>query len=89
MRTGKSTVLLVFNKRLDAQSTAEKSRYMFTPRLQISRAEVDGNLVRLSTAPMQAGKRYRLTIRDISDDPSTRWLPDTPAVKLQEQTVNL
>jgi len=89
MRSGKNTVLLVFNKRLDAHTAAEKSRYMFTPRLQISRAEVDGNLVRLSTAPMQAGKRYRLTIRDISDDPSTRWLPDTPAVKLQEQTVNL
>jgi len=89
MRTGKSAVLLVFNKRLDAQSAAKKSRYTFIPPLPISRTEVDGNLVRLYTAPMQAGKRYHLTIRDISDDPSTRWLPDTPAVKLQEQTITL
>ncbi|GIV18902.1 MAG: hypothetical protein KatS3mg023_0653 [Armatimonadota bacterium] len=88
-RTGKNTILLVFHKRLDAQSAGEKSRYTLAPSLEIRRVEVDGNLVRLHTAPMRTGQRYRLTVRNISDDPSTRWLTDTPALTLQEQTVTL
>jgi hypothetical protein len=89
MRTGCNTVLLVFNKRLNVQSAEQKSRYTFAPPLEINRVEVDGNLVRLHTAPIRARQRYRLTIRGVSDDPSARWLPDTPAITLSEQTVTV
>ncbi|GIV16426.1 MAG: hypothetical protein KatS3mg022_1861 [Armatimonadota bacterium] len=89
MRTGKNSALLVFNKRLDARTAGEKSRYIFTPPLQIDHVEVDGNLVHLHTAPMRAGQRYRLSIQDVSDDPSARWLPETATLTLQEQTVTL
>lgn len=88
-RTGKNTILLVFHKRLDARSAGEKSAYTFTPSLKIHRVEVDGNLVRLHTAPMRTGQSYRLTIRGVSDDPSARWLSDTPALTLQEQTITV
>lgn len=88
-RESRNTVLLVFNKRLDAQSAGEKGRYTFVPSLEINRIEVDGNLVRLHTAPMHARRRYRLTIQNVSDDPSTRWLPDTPALTLSKQTVTV
>lgn len=89
MRAGRNSVLLVFNKRLDAQSAGEKSRYTFTPAVEINQVEVDGNLVRLYTAPTHARRRYRLRIQGVSDDPSARWLPDTPALTLPEQTVTV
>lgn len=89
MRAGRNSVLLVFNKRLDAQSAGEKSRYTFTPAVEINQVEVDGNLVRLYTAPTHARRRYRLRIHGVSDDPSARWLPDTPALTLPEQTVTV
>ena len=88
-RESRDTVLLVFNKRLDARSAGEKGRYRFAPSLEIKRIEVDGNLVRLHTAPMRAKQRYRLTIQGIADDPSARWLPDTPALTLSGQTVTV
>ncbi|MCS6949936.1 MAG: N-acyl-D-glucosamine 2-epimerase [bacterium] len=88
-RIERSGVLLVFSKRLNAQSAREKSHYAFHPPLQVQRVEVDGNLVRLHTDPMHAALRYRLTVRNVEDDPSVRWLPETPALTLQEQTVTL
>jgi len=61
----------------------------FSPALPIKQVEVDGNLVRLTTAPVRQGTRYRVTIRGVSDDPAARWLPHTPAQTLMEQTVIL
>ena len=84
-----NVVLLVFNKRLDARNARDKVCYQFTPAVQIQQLEVDGNLVRLRVDRLRQGRRYRLTVRDISDDPSARWLADTPALTLQEQTVQV
>ncbi len=89
VKSAQNTVLLVFNKRVDAESASEKSRYTFTPPLKIDSVRVDGNLVYLRTAALRQGQRYRLTIKAIRDDPSSRWLPDTPVCTLEEQTVTL
>ena len=85
----RGTALLVFNKRLEVTNASRKNHYTFSPALPIKQVEVDGNLVRLTTAPVRQGTRYRVTIRGVSDDPAARWLPHTPAQTLMEQTVIL
>lgn len=88
-KTGRNTVVLVFSKRLDTKSAGEGSRYIFSPPLEINHIEVDGNLVRLRTAEVRRGLRYRLTVKGVADDPAARWLSNTPACTLVEQTVTL
>lgn len=82
-----SKVLLVFNKRLHPVVADQPHKFLFSPPVQVLAVEVDGNLVTLRTSPLQRGRRYRLTVRDIADDPSNRWLPNTPANTLKHQTV--
>lgn len=89
IRESKNQLLLVFNKRLNPQRAEQKHRYRFHPPLEVYRISIDGNLVRFHLSPMQLGRRYRLTVRGVTDEPSSRWLPDTPEVVLSEQEVFL
>lgn len=88
-RRGRNEVLLVFQKRLDPRLAQQKHRYLFQPPLEIRRIEVDGNLLRLTTSPLHPERRYRLRVQGLADDPSVRWLPETPAQTLSVQEVTL
>lgn len=78
---------LRFSKRLDPETAVELSHYQLSLGRVVS-AQVDGNLVRLTTEGLGA-PGVTLTVRGLKDAADRRLFPDRPTTTLTEQTVRL
>ncbi|HOB75387.1 MAG TPA: hypothetical protein PKG54_12785 [Phycisphaerae bacterium] len=85
-RVSPEGVELYFNRRLDAASARDVSRYAISPGRVIG-ARVDGNIVTLALADVRPGAACKLTVRDLRDCPELRLFKDRPPAVLESQTV--
>jgi hypothetical protein len=83
-------VALHFSKRLDEKAAGQASRYTVSAG-KVTKAVVDGSIVRLTLTGVRHGRRQpvTLTARDIPDDETRRLFHDHPPTILREQTVKL
>jgi hypothetical protein len=79
-------VELVFAKRLDLASGGGPAHYALDEG-SVTAAKVDGHVVELSLSRVKKGRRYELTVKEISDAADRRLIRDQAPAVLKLQTV--
>lgn len=78
-----SSALLVFQKCVDPVTAGIAGRYRITDgkgrTMKVTKATVDGNLVRLTTTPLKKGAKYTVAFEGVRDDPTRWFVKDQPA----------